>query len=434
MTFTESETVELKQIYVDDIRKEIVAMANGLGGIIWLGVDDEGHVVGIDDCDLTVQRISNGIRDSVKPDVTMFLHYEICTADDKTIIKITVQTGTNRPYYLSAKGLRPEGVFVRQGTSTVPASDAAIRRMIMDTDGDRYEDTRSMDQALSFDETAAEFKTRGIEFGPAQMRTLGLIGDDGLYTGLGLLLSDQCPNIIKAATFNGTDPLEFRDRREFGGSILKQLKDAYEYIDMRNSNSASFEGLLRQDRRDYPETALREALLNAIVHRDYSFSASTLISIYADRIEMISVGGLIRGIEMDDILQGLSICRNPKLANVLYRLQLIEAYGTGMAKIRSAYSQSTSGAVFNATANTFKVILPKLNTEKTTPVIFRENDDRAERITQYIYQHNSITRAEIESLFDVGTATAVRIAKDLTERGIITVTGKGKKTKYVIGQ
>ena len=306
--------------------------------------------------------------------------------------------------------------------------------MIKDTDGDRYEDTRSMDQALSFDETAAEFKTRGIEFGPAQMRTLGLIGDDGLYTGLGLLLSDQCPHIIKAATFNGTDPLEFRDRREFGGSILKQLKDAYEYIDMRNSNSASFEGLLRQDRRDYPETALREALLNAIVHRDYSFSASTLISIYADRIEMISVGGLIRGIEMDDILQGLSICRNPKLANVLYRLQLIEAYGTGMAKIRSAYSQSTSGAVFNATANTFKVILPKLNTEKTTPVIFRENDDRAERITQYIYQHNSITRAEIESLFDVGTATAVRIAKDLTERGIITVTGKGKKTKYVIGQ
>ena len=297
-----------------------------------------------------------------------------------------------------------------------------------ETDGDSYEDTRSVDQDLTFDEAKKMFDLQGTEFGPRQMRSLGMIGNDGLYTGLGLLLSDQCPHLIKAATFGGTTQDDFRDRREFGGSILKQLNDAYEYLDMRNSTAAAFEGLLRQDRRDYPETALREALLNAIAHRDYSFSAPTLISIYSDRIEMISVGGLVSGIGMEDVLQGLSVCRNRKLAEVLYRLKLIEAYGTGLSKIRNAYSQNRTKAVFTATSNAFKVILPCLEEKKTA--LLKETDDRTEMITRYVWENGSITRQEIETLLDVGTATAVRVAKDLTERGILRVVGKGKKTKY----
>lgn len=432
MLFQESETVELKRTYVEDIRKEIIAMANGRGGMIYIGVNDDGSVEGVEDCDALIQRIANGVRDAVKPDITMFIHYDTQLAADRRIVAVSVQSGTNKPYYLAAKGLRPEGVFVRQGTSSVPASDAAIRRMIRETDGENYEELRSLEQELTFDAAAAFFRAENVAFGPAQMRSLGMIGTDGLYTNLGLLLSDQCPHIIKAATFGGTDQQEFQDRREFGGSLLRQIEDAYAYLTLRNQRHAAFDGLHRVDRLDYPEPALREALLNAVVHRDYAFSAGTLISVYSDRIEFVSVGGLVRGLSLEDVLLGLSVCRNQKLANVCYRLHLIEAYGTGMKKILSAYPRDTRQPSFEATANAFKVVLPAREQAQTPSSHAKCADDRSSKLMAYLREHGSITRQEIETLLDISTTTAARVVKDALARGDIAVTGYGRNTKYVI--
>lgn len=433
MQFQENETVELKRTYVDEIRKEIIAMANCAGGIIYIGINDDGTVEGIDDCDFLIQKIANGVRDSIKPDITMFLHYEIQTIDEKKIVAVSIQPGTNKPYYLAAKGLRPEGVFVRQGTSSVPASDAAIRMMIKETDGENYEDMRSLNQALTFDAATKAFHADNTEFGTAQMRTLGIIGPDGLFTNLGLLLSDQCPHIIKAATFSGNDQQDFQDRREFHGSLLKQIDDAYAYLDLRNQNQAIFDGLHRMDQKDYPEAALREALLNAVVHRDYSFSAGTLLGVYADRIEFISVGGLVRGISLDDVLLGLSVCRNQKLANVFYRLKLIEAYGTGMKKIQAVYQSNGQQPSFQATANAFKVVLPK-KTQSHQPVVQQMVDDRSATLIQYIHENGSITRKDVEKLLDVKMATATRIIKGLLDENVIVAIGKGKNIKYIMAQ
>ena len=169
------------------------------------------------------------------------------------------------------------------------------------------------------------------------MKTLGIMNHDGIYTNLGLLLSDQCVHTIKAAVFEGTIQNEFKDRREFSGSLFCQMNEAYDYIDFRNQNHSTFSKLRRIDRRDYPEEAVREALLNLLVHREYSFRASSFISIYADRIEFTSIGGLISGMTLQDVMMGISVCRNAKLANVFYRLELIEAYGTGIRKIIEAY-------------------------------------------------------------------------------------------------
>ena len=434
MQFQESETVELKRTYVEDLRKEIIAMANGAGGTIYIGVNDDGTVEGIEAPDFMIQRIANGVRDAIKPDVTMFLHYETQTVSGKNILAISIQPGTNKPYYLAAKGLRPEGVFVRQGTSSVPASDAAIRRMIKETDGENYEDMRSLNQALTFEEAERAFRKENLAFGLSQMRSLGMMGADGLYTNLALLLSDQCPHIIKAATFSGEDQQDFQDRREFGGSLLTQISDAYAYLDLRNHNHASFDGLYRTDQKDYPVPALREALLNAVVHRDYAFSAGTLISVYADRMEFVSVGGLVHGVSLDDVLLGLSICRNSKLANVFYRLNLIEAYGTGLKKIQSAYESDVRQPTFLATPNAFKVVLPRKAPHNTAPVSKRNASERAATILEYIKANGGTTRHDIEALLDVKTATAVRAIRELLDTGAIVTVGKGKNTRYVIAE
>ena len=115
---------------------------------------------------------------------------------------IDIQRGTERPYYIAKKGLRPEGVYVRQGYSSVPATDTAIRKMITETDGDHFEDMRSLDQELTFCETKKEFQKRNITLEQPQMKTLGIINQDGIYTNLALLLSDQCVHTIKTAVFD----------------------------------------------------------------------------------------------------------------------------------------------------------------------------------------------------------------------------------------
>lgn len=429
MGFQESETVELKRTYVEDIRKEIIAMANGVGGVVYVGVNDDGSIEGVSDCDALIQRIANGVRDAIKPDLTMFLHYDAQELEGKTILAISVQSGTNKPYYLSAKGLRPEGVFVRQGTSSVPASDAAIRQMIKDTDGDSYESLRSLEQTLTFEEATNAFAAKGLPLGTAQMRTLGLVGADGLFTNLGLLLSDQCPPIIKAATFNGQDQQAFQDRREFGGSLLKQIHDAYGYLALRNQNHATYEGLYRLDQSDYPAAALREALLNAIVHRDYAFAAPTLLSVYSDRMEFTSVGGLVPGISLEAVLLGLSVCRNPKLANVFYRLNLIEAYGTGLGKIQSAYAGYPQKPTITATAGAFKVVLPKQTPKAEQPASPPVEDNLA-AILQALQEQGSITRHEVEVLLGVTTSTAHRLLQQLLQEKRIRIAGKGKNTCY----
>lgn len=431
MLFQESETLELKEIVVDDIKKEIIAFANCSGGNLYIGVKDDGMVVGIKNADEVMQQIGNMIRDAIKPDVTMFVHYDVLEQDDKQIVRVNVQRGTNRPYYLAQKGLRPAGVYVRQGTSAVSATDAAIRQMIKETDGDSFESMRSLEQNLTFEATKKEFQQRDMEFGAPQMKTLKLLNTEGIYTNLGLLLSEQCVHTVKVAVFEGTNQTVFKDRREFSGSLLQQLNEVYDYIDLHNQIHATFDKLLRIDRRDYPEIAVREALLNLLVHREYSYRASALISIYENRIEFVSIGGLMPGIELQDVMLGLSICRNPNLANVFYRLHLIEAYGTGMQKIMGAYSKVQNQPKIQVTANAFKIVLPNINIEyQDAGQDYMDDTERV--VVNMIKENGCVKRVDVEKALECSTSTAARILKQMVERKAIESQGRGKGIRYVL--
>ena len=215
--------------------------------------------------------------------------------------------GSYKPYYLKSKGLKPNGVYVRQGASSATASQELIRKMIKDTDGDQFEDMRTMEQELTFEEAANAFKHYGVEFSEYKFITLGLrnIHDDH-YTNLALLLSDQCKHTVKVAVFADEDKTIFKDAKEFECSIFRQLDDTYSYLLLCNRTMSTFQGLNRIEKKDYPEEALREALLNAMVHRDYSFSGSIIININDSEIEFISIGGLLPGLSVEDIRSGIS--------------------------------------------------------------------------------------------------------------------------------
>lgn len=433
MNFLESMNVELKEILTSELKKEVVAFANTCDGIIYIGVNDKGEVIGVENSDDVIERAGASIRNAIKPDVSMYVTLNVEQVENKNIVAIRVQRGVSRPYYIAEKGLKPSGVYIRQGNSSVPASEDYIRQMIKETDGDSFEKLRSLNQELTFNYADMIFKNADISFGDIQKKTLGIIGEDNLYTNLGLLLSDQCVHTLKIAIFEGKEKGIFKDRKEFKGSLLKQITEAFEYIDLLNKTQATFEGLIRKDERDYPVEAIREALLNAVVHREYSFGASTLVNIYEDRIEFLSLGGIISGLSLEAVMLGVSQSRNEKLADVFYRLHLIEAYGTGIQKILLNYKNYNLKPVFKAETGAFQVILPNIHYQSETEENIEKQPlvlaDEYKKIINFLEQGTK-SRKEIQEYIELSQSKIITMLRELLSLGLIVKIGNGKNTKY----
>lgn len=430
----ESENIEFKQQMVDDLYKEVIAFANTDGGVIYVGIDDEGKVAGLDDVDDTYTRITNGIRDAILPDVTMFIKYGL---QDGQVIRIEVCEGSYKPYYLKSKGIRPAGVFIRQGTSSVQASPEQIRQMIKYTDGDIFEAMRSMEQELSFMSVSEAFARYEVAFDEDKYLALGLrnIHDD-LYTNLAWILSDQCRHTTKIAVFADKANTVFKDNREFGGSIFRQLDDTYSYLMLCNRTVSTFKGLERIEKQDYPEEALREALLNALVHRDYSFSGSIIINVNESCMEFISIGGLLPGLSAEDIRSGISQPRNRNLAEIFHRLKLIESYGTGIRKIFQLYSECGAQPRIEVTPNTFKLILPNRNMEPVVDESVRVQDEhfsvtpQMKAVLDYLAEYGEMKEEELQELLNVKRTRAYLVARQMCEADLIVATGRGANKKY----
>lgn len=438
----ETEEIEFKSCITGDLYKEVIAFANTNGGVIYVGIDDEGNVVGLDNVDEEYTRITNGIRDAIMPDVTMFVRF---TLQENKVVRIAVSEGSNKPYYLKAKGLKPSGVYVRQGSSSAPASPDQIRRMIKDSDGDVFEEMRSMNQDLAFDSAEKSFAKYGVAFGLDKYRTLGIVRN-GLYTNLGLILSDQCLHTVKVAVFGDDAKTIFKDNKEFGGSVFEQLEGAFDYLMLCNRTVSEIKGLERVEKQDYPEAALREALLNALVHRDYSFSGSIIVNVNEKEIEFISLGGLLPGLSPDDIRSGISQPRNKALAEVFHRLRLIESYGTGIRRIFGLYSECPLQPRIEVTPNTFKIVLPNMNVASSVvydssvsannPFVSERpapyTTGQMQRIVDFINEKGKITDSEIEALLGLKKTRAFTIAKRMRDMGLLESVGRGDGKVYVL--
>ena len=184
MNLKENIDIEFKRQIADSVNKDAIAFANTEGGTIYIGIDDDGSVIGVDDTDDTMLRVTQMIRDNIKPDLIPFVRVQSDEVDGKSIVEVKVSVGSDRPYYLEKEGLRPRGVYVRKGSSSQPLSDQGIRDMIRETSGKSYEEGRSLNQNLTFTSLIEELSARSIEFGASQMQTLKIVGDDGLYTNL----------------------------------------------------------------------------------------------------------------------------------------------------------------------------------------------------------------------------------------------------------
>lgn len=445
--FSESTSVEFKREYVSDINKTIIAFANTHGGTIYIGVADDATVVGVPDADKTCVKVTNTIRSSISPDLLLLVYISIEKHDSKDVIKVDVQRGAAIPYFLKGKGLTPQAVFLRHGTSSVPATEDAFLRIIRSSGPhEDYESLSSLNQNLTFQEAAKAFAAEAVPFDENHKVSLGIKNCDGAYTNLGLLLSDQNQLLITMGVFQGTDVRILRNRVVFSGSLLKQLEDTEQFIDFRNATAAEFEGLYRIDIRDYPPEAVREVILNLLMHRDHSCPHDTQIKMFSDRIEFVSFGSLPEGMTMERMKSGISIPRNRKLAEIFLRLKLIEKMGMGIKKIEDSYGDYGVKPDFFADDLIFRVILPNINEARLKPAEIRQKKpahslaairqySREEIVVLALFEANEyIGRKDVEEALTVSRTTASRYLNMLVNKGDIAFTGGSKNIRYYLNK
>ena len=422
---------EFKRHYVDDIKATVIAFANTQGGYLYVGIEDDGTACGVSDPDGAVLQIQNALRDSITPDVMACVNCRGEEIDGKDVVVVEVKQGSQRP-------------------STVPAGVNAIREMLMETAGRVFEKEVSFEQELSFDYTSRYFAQAAVAFGDQQKKTFGLVNKNGLYTNLALLLSDQCPYSLKAAVFQGTDKMIFRDRAEFEGSVLEQFDKALAFLEKHQSMRSVFQGAKRIDIPDYPMMAVREGLTNAVVHREYASTGPILMSIFADRLEILNQGGLLPNFTIDEVLRGVSEQRNEKLAAVFYRLGLLEGYGSGYSRMLSSYAGTGKKPEISVTRFSFMLTLPNVNggledvsgravireqPQQVVPAVSLEDlseraRERMQKVLQRCRQQPQITRAEAQDLLGVSQSTATLLLNAMVQRGLLVSVGSGPTKAY----
>lgn len=430
--FVENEYTELKRELTKEIKKEIVAFANSKGGTIYVGINDDGSINGLKDINKDMESLSSMIREGIKSDLSLYTKIEREKFDGKDIIILKIMSAPNKPYYLADKGLKPSGVYIRHGNVSAPASDEIIKKMLKENNNS-FESEVSTNQSLHFEYLVNIFKSKDIIFNESKYKILNLKDNNGYFTNLALLLSDECPFTIKCAIFEGNDKTTFKDRKEFSGSLIKQLEEYLEYLNLVNKINGKIVNYKRVDIKDYPEYAIRESILNAIIHRDYNFSGSILVSIFDNRIEITSLGGLVLGITLEDIIKDhISEPRNKKLANIFYRLKYVESYGTGIERMIEAYSKFNMKPTFSITDNAFMVTLPNVNYKEREKNIIIDDLSQKEKIVKYLEQYGKIKRETVDSLFNVSSARSKVILSEMIKENTIKKEGNGKNTYYVL--
>lgn len=374
MELRESDRMEFKLEVNERICKTVIAFANTLGGTIYIGIDDFGNPIGVPagELDAEMLKLGNLIHDLVCPEIMQFVSIEPYDLDGKTLIKVGVDVGDERPYYLSNKGPVPAGTFTRLGPANIPMSRRDIRRMIRLVDGDSYETRQSRVQNLTFHEARRAFDYRGVQFDESRFQTLGMTTPTGAFTNLALLISDQNPHELKLAVFNDDAETEFLNRLECGGSIFKQLDDAMQFLTFNDNLRSYFPAAQRIDKYDYPLEAVREGLLNCLLHRNYDEDTPTLVKMSRTQLRFISRGDLY-DISLEQALMGSSNSRNKMLVQMFHRLGIVEAYGSGLRRIFKLYEREELDPQIEANGF-FYLTLPNCNTVRNPHLNLRSNE------------------------------------------------------------
>ena len=422
----ESEHIEIKENYTENIYKEIISFLNTNSGTIYIGYDDNGNLVGLKNSKEIEEKISNGIKTNIYPDARVFVSVSNDVFEDKNYISIKVSKGVDI-YYLKEKGI-VKGTYLRTGSCSIPASEETVKQMIIRNSSLSFETSISGNQNLTFNYISKSFLENNIDLNKSNIKENLHITSNKKYTNLGLLFSDQNPFSFKLAVYQSREKENFLDRKEFNGSILEIYDNLIEFLKLNTATYGLISSSIREDIEEYPEFILREIVLNSIIHRDYSTLTSNIINLYKDDgIELISYGSLYGNITIDDILAGLSTSRNPYLQAIFMRIKRVEAIGSGLRRVNSYYEKLGLNFEIKALPSTFIVTLPRITLNAQN---IQNTDTDIDLIIKYIEKNGSITRKIAETLIKKEKTTTSTLLNKLVDDNILIKIGNGPSTRY----
>lgn len=416
--------VEFQEGWSQTAKKTLLAFANTIGGDLYFGISDDGITKGLSKKAVNV--ISRAgqefCRSEVEPVLIDMVSTKVISVGNcRYVLRVTVESGEDRPYALKGKRYTG-GAYVRDGSMSVTATEEEIRDMIRESSPQPWESRLSRQTDLRFGETADIFKKYNVSFSSAHYLRLGLVDDADHFTQLGELLSDQNRTKLVVGTFS-QDSASL-SVREFSGSLLRQIDQAFDMFAAINPELIHKTGELANKRHfAWPPKALREALVNCAVHCDYSQSEPTKVSIFPNRFEFVSYGSIPGRLGVDDIvLEGVSKCRNERLADIFRRLGWMENYGSGFPMIWREYANSGAEPKLEATRRVFRIVLPKIQDEP--------RGTTTERCRALFETRDTISMTEIMNSLNVSRTSANTAVNALMKAGQIEKIGIGRMTKY----
>lgn len=412
----EHKRLEFKSTITNTFLKTVSAYSNFYGGEIVFGVNDDGSVCGIDNPDQVCLDIENRINDSISPKPD----FEIDIDDSKKIIRLIVREGQYKPYLYKGKAYR------RSDTASIEVDQAELKELVLQGSNLYFEELPCGKDDLLFQKLSAKLmKNLDIKVVSEDiLRTLGLFTKDKKFNNAAALLSDENDFYgIDIARF-GNSINEIMDRETISkASVLKQYDAALNMI----KRYYQYEEISEIERKKVdlvPEIAYREAIANALIYRDWSINSHIRISLFSDKIEIKSPGGLPRGITAEEYMKGdISCLRNPILGNVFFRLHYIEMFGTGVRRILLAYKDAKIKPKFEITDNVISVILP------VTEDQYHVTNDEA-KVMSALENGEQLSSSEIAKVTGYTKSKVLRLIEHLKEKDYIKIIGNGRGTKY----
>ncbi|HHC25276.1 MAG TPA: winged helix-turn-helix transcriptional regulator [Desulfobacterales bacterium] len=341
---TESNRIEYKQQLTDSLEKEVVAFLNYHdGGIIYLGVNDDGSASGLSNVDAVQLAIKDRLKNNIQPSALGLFDVIHQTRDNKELIKIIVASGSEKPYHLRKYGMSEKGCFIRIGSACEPMPARMIEELFSKRTRNSLSRIRSIRQDLSFEQLSIYYQEVGLTLNDKFAANLELLTEEGVYNYTAYLLADQNGNSVQVAKYAGTDRVELAESKDYGFCCLiktcKLVLDRLEAVENRVINQITPRE--RINRPYWNPVALREAVINAIIHNDYATELVPKFELFTDRLEITSAASIHPGEEQENFFAGYSIPRNKALMRVFKDLELVEYLGSGMPRILKAYPRES---------------------------------------------------------------------------------------------
>lgn len=351
----ESNRIEFKSKLNSKLEKEVVGFLNNPeGGTIYIGVDNNGNPVGINELDNTQLKIIDRIKDGILPSTLGLFDVRIEEIKEEKVIAITISSGTEKPYYIKRYGMSPAGCYTRIGSSTQQMTTNMIDDLYSKRVRNSLNRIVSPRQDLTFAQLKIYYEENGLTFNQNFAKTLELLTDDGKFNYNAYLLADNNGLSMKVAKYSGRNKVELIENSEFGYcSIIKATHNILNKLELENITKTKITSTIREEKRLVDPRALREAVINAIVHNDYSTEIPPLFEIFSDKIIITSTGELPQGLSKEAFFTGVSAPRNKELMRVFKDVKLVEHLGSGMLRILDKYDKSIFKFIGNFMRVTF---------------------------------------------------------------------------------